>query len=84
MEEKELNVMKTWVSLRNIGDFPHQFELKYFPTPTWCKFCNLFIWGVASPQGYQCRGLDDFFFDVREFTFSFHSLWIHCSQALQG
>jgi len=41
-------------STRNVGDNPHQFKLKYFPKPTWCMFCDLFIWGVTSPQGYEC------------------------------
>jgi len=40
--------------IRNVGDKPHQFKLKYFPKPTWCMFCDLFIWGVTSPQGYEC------------------------------
>jgi len=39
---------------RNVGSNPHQFKLKYFKTPTWCMFCDLFVWGVTSPQGYEC------------------------------
>jgi len=39
----------------DVGGAPHQFEIKYFSHPTWCKFCDLFIWGVHKPQGYQCK-----------------------------
>ena len=43
------------VSIRsNVGDSPHTFVLHYFPKPTWCQFCDLFIFGVSAPQGYLC------------------------------
>jgi len=32
----------------------HDFQLKYFAGPTWCKYCNKFIWGVTVKQGYYC------------------------------
>jgi len=41
-------------SLRNVGENPHQFKLKFFKSPTWCQFCDLFIWGVTSAQGFEC------------------------------
>lgn len=40
----------------DVGNNPHKFKLTYFPTFTWCDFCDLFIWGVVSKQGYQCTG----------------------------
>jgi len=33
---------------------PHNFKLKYFKKPTFCQLCSGFIWGLTSPQGYQC------------------------------
>eukprot|EP01119_Soliformovum_irregulare_P015862 TRINITY_DN4530_c0_g1_i1.p1 TRINITY_DN4530_c0_g1~~TRINITY_DN4530_c0_g1_i1.p1 ORF type:complete len:754 (+),score=251.08 TRINITY_DN4530_c0_g1_i1:295-2262(+) len=50
---------KAWEVLvgnsRDVGDSPHQFQEFYFPRPTWCDFCDLFIWGVSSAQGYRCN-----------------------------
>jgi len=39
----------------DVGTSPHQFKIYYFKQPTWCNFCQMFIWGVASPQGYRCE-----------------------------
>jgi len=39
---------------RNVGTKPHTFKLVFLKSPTWCKFCEMFIWGVTSPQGYKC------------------------------
>ena len=33
----------------------HNFVRKHFNKPTWCHFCQKFIWGLAK-QGYQCTG----------------------------
>eukprot|EP01130_Rhizamoeba_saxonica_P012941 TRINITY_DN5497_c0_g1_i1.p1 TRINITY_DN5497_c0_g1~~TRINITY_DN5497_c0_g1_i1.p1 ORF type:complete len:389 (-),score=70.12 TRINITY_DN5497_c0_g1_i1:33-1199(-) len=38
------------------SDAPHNFKLSHFPKPTICKFCNNFIWGPVTKQGYRCRG----------------------------
>jgi serine/threonine protein kinase len=43
MEEKKLIITT-----------PHTFKLKHFNTPTWCRFCTKFIWGLGK-QGYQCK-----------------------------
>jgi len=39
----------------DVGYSPHTFKLKFFTSPTWCDFCQNFIWGVISPQGYCCQ-----------------------------
>ncbi|XP_033647150.1 protein kinase C delta type-like isoform X2 [Asterias rubens] len=33
----------------------HKFLAHYFRTPTYCSFCNEFIWGVMGKQGYKCK-----------------------------
>ncbi|XP_022109697.1 protein kinase C delta type-like isoform X1 [Acanthaster planci] len=33
----------------------HKFIAHYFRTPTYCSFCNEFIWGVMGKQGYKCK-----------------------------
>jgi len=35
------------------GDNPHLFLETQFNKPTFCEWCNGFIWGIAK-QGYQC------------------------------
>ncbi|KAK3102892.1 hypothetical protein FSP39_014744 [Pinctada imbricata] len=32
----------------------HQFIAKFFRQPTYCSFCNEFLWGL-NKQGYQCK-----------------------------
>ena len=36
------------------GEFGHVFRKTHFHTPTWCKLCDNFIWGLGR-QGYQCE-----------------------------
>eukprot|EP01102_Stenamoeba_stenopodia_P013479 TRINITY_DN4383_c0_g1_i2.p1 TRINITY_DN4383_c0_g1~~TRINITY_DN4383_c0_g1_i2.p1 ORF type:complete len:128 (-),score=23.86 TRINITY_DN4383_c0_g1_i2:72-455(-) len=36
------------------GTFEHDFKKIHFNKPTWCSYCNKFIWGVGK-QGYSCR-----------------------------
>jgi len=31
----------------------HDFKKKHFSSPTWCEFCQKFIWGLGK-QGYAC------------------------------
>ena len=31
----------------------HTFSVQTFKTPTYCKFCSKFLWGVYK-QGYEC------------------------------
>jgi len=33
---------------------PHNFHKKHFSKPTWCAFCEKFIWGLGK-QGYGCK-----------------------------
>lgn len=32
----------------------HEWKKKHFSKPTWCAFCNKFIWGLGK-QGYVCK-----------------------------
>eukprot|EP00013_Stygamoeba_regulata_P002786 CAMPEP_0177644212 /NCGR_PEP_ID=MMETSP0447-20121125/8562_1 /TAXON_ID=0 /ORGANISM="Stygamoeba regulata, Strain BSH-02190019" /LENGTH=1023 /DNA_ID=CAMNT_0019146547 /DNA_START=119 /DNA_END=3190 /DNA_ORIENTATION=+ len=32
----------------------HSFQPHHFNKPTWCRFCNKFIWGIGK-QGYFCK-----------------------------
>jgi len=36
------------------GGSPHRFEKSFFSTPTWCRFCDNFIWGL-SKKGFICK-----------------------------
>jgi len=51
---KEKKKQNHSLSKSSRGPSPHTFQVVFFKSPTWCKFCELFIWGVISPQGYQC------------------------------
>ena len=33
----------------------HDFKKKHFNRPTWCNFCQKFVWGIGY-QGFQCIG----------------------------
>jgi len=32
----------------------HTWKHTFFKKPTWCNYCDEFIWGVLSKQGYSC------------------------------
>eukprot|EP01103_Thecamoeba_quadrilineata_P016680 TRINITY_DN5635_c0_g1_i1.p1 TRINITY_DN5635_c0_g1~~TRINITY_DN5635_c0_g1_i1.p1 ORF type:complete len:624 (+),score=118.91 TRINITY_DN5635_c0_g1_i1:34-1905(+) len=34
--------------------YPHAFRVFTFKAPTWCCYCNDFIWGIKK-QGYSCQ-----------------------------
>jgi len=36
------------------GGSPHSFEKTFFASPTWCRFCDNFIWGIKR-KGYICK-----------------------------
>ena len=36
-------------------DSNHNFQIKHFTKPTYCKFCDRFIFGLYK-QGYRCQG----------------------------
>lgn len=38
-----------------ITGIPHKMELVRFNKPTFCKYCQEFIWGVVGKQGYACQ-----------------------------
>ncbi|XP_072041521.1 protein kinase C beta type-like [Amphiura filiformis] len=38
----------------NSDDSSHKFAIKSFTTPTYCKFCDRFIFGLYH-QGYRCK-----------------------------
>lgn len=35
-------------------EIQHRFHKTQFNSPTWCDFCDKFIWGVGYKQGFQC------------------------------
>ena len=37
------------------GEVNHKFDLTSFKVPTYCKYCDGFIWGWWN-QGYRCQG----------------------------
>jgi len=58
-QANDIEKSKIWKQLvddgRDVGNSPHSFKLHYFSRPTWCDFCELFIFGVTSAQGYKCK-----------------------------
>lgn len=55
----------------------HSFKHTYFKKPVWCSHCGQFLWGVASKQGYKCKGASGVHPALALVPFSKPSVQIH-------
>ncbi|XP_078357536.1 proto-oncogene vav-like [Oculina patagonica] len=53
----DLTVAMDNVTLRNLDQGNHKFELHTFPSPTYCGVCANLLWGLTN-QGYKCAICD--------------------------